>query len=394
MASVVDRRKNGKYKSVGNRNRFIERYKKVIKHAVQNLGNKTGVKDLLDEKKEINIQIPETITEPHFEVDDSESESNRVLPGNQNLSKGSVIRRPSQRDKASNAGGTGEEDLEKHFSFALTKEEFLNLYLEDLRLPNLCKKGVGKIKRYKYFKAGYTKEGTPARLNIKKTFESALARKIATRAQGKKPIYLDDVDIRYDLFAPKAEPVFKAVVFCIMDVSGSMGGYEREQAKKFFLALLVFVQKSYPDVEIVWIRHTETADECSENEFFYGDKSGGTNVTSAYTLAAKLIAERYNPNTTNIYAAQVSDGDVFLESEPDLEGTFLALTKLVQHFAYFEVENEYKRDNFGEKKLSKVLGKYETTHNLSNVGIASKHYYVYTALRQLFAKEKNHEETV
>ncbi|MGO6907737.1 DUF444 family protein, partial [Rhizobium ruizarguesonis] len=121
--------------------------------------------------------------------------------------------------------------------------------------------------------------------------------------------YIDPLDVRYRRFENEPKPVAKAVMFCLMDVSGSMSEHMKDLAKRFYLLLYLFLSKRYKKVEIVFIRHTDKAEEVDEETFFYGPATGGTLVSSALAAMRAIIAARFDPAEWNIYGAQASDGD-------------------------------------------------------------------------------------
>jgi len=104
-------------------------------------------------------------------------------------------------------------------------------------------------------------------------------------------------------------PSSKAVMFCIMDVSGSMTQSIKDIAKRFFILLYLFLERNYKQIELVFVRHHTHAKEVDEQEFFYSRETGGTIVSSALKLTADIIDARYSPADWNIYIAQASDGD-------------------------------------------------------------------------------------
>jgi hypothetical protein len=126
--------------------------------------------------------------------------------------------------------------------------------------------------------------------------------------------FMEEVDLQYNNFEKVSIPVSSAVMFCIMDVSGSMGELEKDISKRFFMLLYMFLTKQYEKIEIIFIRHHTTAKEVSEEEFFNSKESGGTVVITALELMSKIIKERYSEGW-NIYAAQASDGDVWDKSD-------------------------------------------------------------------------------
>ena len=150
--------------------------------------------------------------------------------------------------------------------------------------------------------------------------------------------WVDPIDLRYRRYTQVPKPSTRAVMFCLMDVSGSMSESMKDLAKRFFLLLHVFLERRYKRVDLVFIRHTETAEEVDEQTFFTDPRSGGTVVSTALAALTQIQRDRYPQDAWNIYAAQASDGD---NSGSDtrkavamLEGDILPV---VQHFAYIEV---------------------------------------------------------
>jgi uncharacterized sporulation protein YeaH/YhbH (DUF444 family) len=121
--------------------------------------------------------------------------------------------------------------------------------------------------------------------------------------------FIDPIDIRYRRFESIPKPVAQAVMFCLMDVSGSMSEHMKDMAKRFYMLLYVFLKRRCRHVEIVFIRHTDRAEEVDEHTFFYGPASGGTLVSSALQAMHEIVRSRFRPSDWNIYAAQASDGD-------------------------------------------------------------------------------------
>ena len=150
--------------------------------------------------------------------------------------------------------------------------------------------------------------------------------------------FIDPIDIRFRRFETVPKPVAQAVMFCLMDVSGSMSEHMKDLAKRFYMLLYVFLTRRYRHVDIVFIRHTDRAEEVDEDTFFHGPASGGTLVSSALAAMHEIVRERYSPSDWNIYAAQASDGD---NAHSNSEVTGQLLTDLIlpatQFFAYLEV---------------------------------------------------------
>jgi uncharacterized sporulation protein YeaH/YhbH (DUF444 family) len=134
------------------------------------------------------------------------------------------------------------------------------------------------------------------------------------------------------------KPSSSAVMFCVMDVSGSMDQAKKDAAKRFFILLYMFLERAYEKIEVVFIRHHTQATEVTEDEFFNSRESGGTVVSSALVLLDKVIRERYASSDWNVYVAQASDGDNWdNDSVTCRELLINKIMPLVQYYAYVEI---------------------------------------------------------
>ncbi|GHG64415.1 UPF0229 protein [Alishewanella longhuensis] len=375
MAHFIDRRLNGKNKSAVNRQRFIRRYKQQIKQAVSDAISKRSVTDLNSGE---SISIPaRDIKEPFFHQGKG-GKRDRVHPGNDQFSPGDKIARP-QGEAAGNGKGDASQDGEGNddFVFAISKDEYLDLLFEDLALPDLKQNQLDKLVQYKNVRSGYRAEGIPANIDIVRSLRGSLARRIAMTAAKKQQLkdaeqqlaeqeklavpdelqrraltkqiaelkqkiaavpFIDSFDLRFRNYQKRPEPTSKAVMFCLMDVSGSMDQATKEMAKRFYILLYLFLSRTYKNVEVVYIRHHTQAKEVDEQEFFYSQETGGTIVSSALKLMLDIVQKRYNPQEWNIYAAQASDGDNWAEdSAPCAKLLAEQLLPLLRYYAYIEI---------------------------------------------------------
>ena len=375
--NIIDRRPNPKGKSLANRQRFIDRARGEVKRALSDALKRRKVGESDGGEK---VSIPTRgITEPMFHRSSSGGWRDYIVPGNKKFVVGDTIERPPSgegggRGQASPEDG-GEQDA---FEFVLSKEEFLNLFFEDLELPDLVKTRLKESEATQLSRAGFSVAGTPANLNLVRTMRNSLARRISLHrptpseiaalqrqvdaaiaaddaegaAQGKLDLdnaqrkarrvaYIDPVDVRYNRFERVPRPNTQAVMFCLMDVSGSMTEAMKDLAKRFFLLLHVFLTRRYKHVDIVFIRHTSNAQEVDEETFFHSRETGGTIVSTALEEMMRIVRERYNPSNWNIYAAQASDGDNYTE-DSDRCSQLLGgeILPLCQYFAYIEVGAE------------------------------------------------------
>lgn len=376
MSQLIDRRLNAGKKSTVNRQRFLRRYKHQIKEAVSNAIGKRSITGI---NREEHITIPaKDIAEPRF-TQGQGGNVERVLPGNDEFLTGDHIKRPDQKGQGGGGGGeaSNEGGSEDDFVFELSRDEFIELYFEDLELPDLIRKELAKQNTSKTVRAGITTRGIPTNINIVRSMRQAIGRRLALASPYKRELreikqtlkslqreaspdpkklkhlnerldylkrkiksipFLDTLDLRYNSRVKVQAPTTQAVMFCIMDVSGSMDETKKDIAKRFFSLLYLFLTQNYQKIELVFIRHHTSAKEVSEEEFFYSRETGGTVVSSALELLDEIITRRYPANAWNIYAAQASDGDNWNADSPHcLELLREHIMPLLQYFAYVEI---------------------------------------------------------
>ncbi|WP_291686266.1 YeaH/YhbH family protein [Bradyrhizobium sp.] len=362
---IIDRRLNPGSKSLENRQRFLRRARALVQGAVKKSSQDRDIKDVL-EGGEVSIPL-DGMHEPRFRREGGTRDM--VLPGNKKFVEGDML--PRSGESRRKASGPGEGDSEDAFRFVLSRDEFVDLFLDDLELPDLAKRKLAQAESEGLRRAGYTTSGSPANLSVSRTVRLALARRVALRRPRPETIaqleaeladcdearraallaeietlkakirripFIDPIDIRYRRFETVPKPVAQAVMFCLMDVSGSMSEHMKDLAKRFYMLLYVFLTRRYRHVEIVFIRHTDRAEEVDEDTFFHGPASGGTLVSSALEAMHEIVRSRFRPADWNIYAAQASDGD---NSTSDSDAVSRLLTDKIlpvsQFFAYLEV---------------------------------------------------------
>jgi uncharacterized protein len=365
VTHIVDRRLNPGGKSLENRQRFLRRAKALVRGAVKKSSQDRDIKDVL-EGGEVAIPL-DGMDEPRFRRDGGTRDM--VLPGNKKFVEGDIIPRPNSR--SGKGSGPGEGDSEDAFRFVLTRDEFVDLFLDDLELPDLAKRKLAQTESEGLRRAGYSTSGSPANISISRTVSRALARRVALRRPRPEEIeeleaeletcepsrrdeliaeiaalksklrripFIDPIDIRFRRFETVPKPVAQAVMFCLMDVSGSMTEHMKDLAKRFYMLLYVFLKRRYRHVEIVFIRHTDRAEEVDEDTFFHGPASGGTLVSSALEAMHEIVRSRFRPADWNIYAAQASDGDNSI-ADGEVAGRLLTdkILPVSQFFAYLEV---------------------------------------------------------
>jgi uncharacterized sporulation protein YeaH/YhbH (DUF444 family) len=424
MQQIIDRRLAGKNKSIGNRERFLRRYKEQVKEAVKRAIDGRGIRDI--ERGE-DIRIPKKdISEPVF-GHGSGGVRDVVHPGNREYVQGDRIEKPkggqggggSGKGQASDSG-EGDDD----FVFALSKEEFMQVFFEDLALPHLVRTQLAEVPEWKSQRAGFSSDGTPNNLHVVRSMRGALGRRIALGAGKRRTLqeledelaecraelapgdavaeahikalveriellkgrieripYLDPIDLRFRSRIKVPVPTSKAVMFCLMDVSGSMDEGRKELSKRFFILLYLFLTRHYEKIDLVFIRHHTQASEVDEQNFFHARETGGTVVSSALVLMEEIIRARYNPSEWNIYGAQASDGDNWHhDSGRCRELLSDKLLPLVRYFAYVQVAEE-------EQNLWDEYTQLQGAHKHFAMRKATSADQIYPVFRDLFKKE-------
>lgn len=421
MGQLIDRRLNGKNKSAVNRQRFIRRFKQQIKKAVTESVSERSITDI-DNGEKINIPARD-ISEPVFRHDQGGS-SETVHPGNTDFITGDKVKRPPSGNAGSGGQASNEGEGEDDFSFELSREEFLEFFFEDLALPDLTKTQLATIIEFKPVRAGYSNDGIPTNINVIRSLKGALGRRLALGGplrnrlneaeqelealQGKpdsedtqKRItalhdeiielkrrigsipFIDTFDLRYNNHIKEPKPSTRAVMFCLMDVSGSMDQARKDIAKRFFILLYLFLTRTYEHIELVFIRHHTVAKEVDEDEFFHSRETGGTVVSSALELMYDIIKARYPSGEWNIYAAQASDGDNWHDDSPICRSLLADnIMPLVQYFAYVEIMADRHQRLWDEYELVK-----EAYENFAMQDIASVSD-IYPVFRRLFKKQQ------
>ncbi len=426
MIHLIDRRLNGSNKSAANRERFLRRYKAQLRQSVKGM---IGERSITDMAKGGNVRIPaKDIAEPRFRHAPG-GDRETVHPGNREFVKGDTIKRP---DGGGGGGGAGSEpgsgESVDDFVFSLSREEFLDIFFEDLELPRLLRTALGQAMQQKFIHAGFVTAGAQCNLAVLRTLKTALGRRIALSAAIREKLraarerlqrarndanadanaernaeaiaeleaeivvlekrlarvpYLDELDLRFRNRVAVPAPISRAAMFCLMDVSASMDENRKDLAKRFFALLYLFLSRKYEHVDVVFIRHTDEPEEVDENTFFHDTRSGGTVVLTALELAHRIACERYAGGGWNLYLAQASDGDAF-GSDAGKSARFVEqnLLPMLRYFAYIEVCDA------DSSHASSLWAGYETVEkgNFAKRRVGQREE-IYPVFRDLFKKE-------
>ena len=425
---IVDRRLNPSGKNLANRQRFMRRAKSLIRKAVHESSASRSIKDA-DQAGEVALPA-QGVHEPSFHRSASGGIRDHLLPGNKEYIEGDTITRPQGGAGGSGSEGATDGEGQDDFRFALSQDEFVDLFLEDLELPDLAKRRVVDTESLTWHRAGYSVSGSPTNLALMRTVRNSLSRRIALRRpkvseleQLREEIaalspggeeharkleleeelsrklrrtslipYIDPLDVRYKRFESMPRPVAQAVMFCLMDVSGSMTEHMKDLAKRFYVLLYIFLKRRYKNVDVVFIRHTHQAQEVDEDTFFHSPETGGTVVSTALEEMQRVINERYSPDSWNIYAAQASDGDN-TASDNDKTAALLndAILPVCQYYAYLEVGRDSEHFPPGFIRRDSDLWQTYTTIIRNGAPMAMRKVGhrrdIYPVFRELFARK-------
>jgi uncharacterized protein len=392
----VDRRKTGRGKSVSNRQKLLDRIRDSIRQAnpkdIDDGGVKGGSAHSASSKKMSNpVSIArDALHEPSFHYDPDTGEREVVLVGNDHWERGDDFPvNPSGSGKGSGKGeacqgGDGEDDL----IINVSRSEFYDVYFEDCELPDLQETSEKVMPEAVWKPAGFQKEGNAAQLSVIRSFRNSIGRRRALTVDARDELqeleeeltelnefidgnplsaskearrkevlsridelrtkiatvpYFEKVDLRYRKSEKVQVKSADAVLVMVMDVSGSMDEERKLTARKFFALQYAFIERRYPNTDLVFIAHTDDAEEMTEEDFFTTRKSGGTTVSPSLKLANDIISSRYDPDQTNIYLSYAGDGDNWdldnKEVVAELEDRGL-LSKL-RHAVYVQVGHSY-----------------------------------------------------
>ena len=411
-STIIDRRLNGKNRSLPNRERFIRRYKTQLKKAVSDVAGESSISDVSSDGK-VKVRIPtREVSEPTFIFGQGGS-TEHVVPGNRDFIPGDRIPRPSGGEGKGGGSKPGQGEGEDAFTFVLSREEFLNLYFDDLELPELLKREISSVKRMKSRNAGYSRSGAPTSLSVMRTMKASLMRRVALEPrenedeedeenkEGQLDLlknekikayvpFLDEVDLRYRHRVVYPEPSTNAVIFCLMDVSASMDEAKKDLAKRFYTLLYLFLTRKYEEVKLVFIRHTDEAEEVSEEDFFYGKKSGGTEIMPAMELMHQIIETRFPGSAWNVYVAQASDGDA-TSRDARASAEFLS-SKIMPHVRYYAYVETMPTPMFGMARASDLWENFEQLEDKHESHFAMRKLFnrrdIYPVFRGLFEKKE------
>ena len=290
--------------------------------------------DLINEGTR-SVRVPVRMLEHyHFRLR-QEDEKHGVGQGQ--VEPGDVLASPAP-GQGNDKGGGGREEGEVQFLLEIKIDDIVDWLWEEMELPNL-KSRVGPSEDTEWVREGWDRRGARSRLDRRRSFKELLKR----RGTSEEVPPFTDEDLRFRQLARRRQPAVHAVVFFLLDVSGSMSDRDRKLAKTFFFWVVQGLRREYRSLETVFVAHTTDAWEFGETEFFQVAATGGTVASTGFAKVREIIAERYSPARHNIYLFYASDGDNSVTDQAEARRSLQAIAEDACYSGYVEVASGLAR---------------------------------------------------
>jgi uncharacterized protein len=312
--------------------------------------------------------------------------SNQQGVGQGTAKPGDVLAPPNGQgnEPGKGAAGSGEGGIEFTLEFKI--DDIVDWLWEEMQLPNL-KARVGRSEDVDWTREGWDKRGARSRLDRRRSMRESIKRRAVHAKAGNddSPSFTDD-DLRFRQLNRREQPTIQAVVFLLMDVSGSMTDRDRQMAKTFFFWATQGLKRQYKHLDTVFVAHTTEAWEFSEEEFFKVAGTGGTVASTGLSKVAEIIEERFDPSRYNIYLFYASDGDNYTEDRAPAEQALRKIGQAANYAGYIEVSGTGQRPLATETGLlfrdlnasGKPAGSYAIS-KVEDVWDAVRHFFQHQA---------------
>jgi len=375
------------------------RHKRKIEKAIRD-----GVKDIIadesiigqDGKKKIKIPVKGIKEWQFIYGDNADNKKVGSAPG-QNVQKGQIVKKGEPQQGQGNGNKAGNDKGEEFYEVEISLEELSAYLFDSLNLPELDKKKFKNLLHEKPKLHGTRPQGIRPRLDKKESAIQRIKRKSAARKSGlieidpetgEEVFPFHDSDLRYHHITDKPKEATNAVIFFMMDVSGSMTNEIKFIARSFYFLLYQFLRHKYEKIDIVFIAHTTEASVVDEESFFKRGSSGGTYVSSAPSLALDLINKHYHKNSWNIYAFHCTDGDNWDEDNSKAVESFIKLADVSQMVSYNEIMLPSHRPAWDDSKSSKLWKQLNSLdHKRMKLSILNSKDDVWPTFNRLFGGE-------
>jgi uncharacterized protein len=355
--SIFKKHNTNADRSASDRRRHKEKIEKAIKEGIHDIVAEESIIGKSGKKK---IKIPvRGIKEYQFVFGKNQGSKGVGSAQGQDIKKGQKIKSGQKKQPKGQGNKPGNESGEEFYEVEITLDELAKYLFDDLNLPELAKKSNNTVMAEKLKRKGYRPKGIRARLSKKETLKNKIKRqKQAVKNKTYDPesgerFPFHEADLKYKHIEIKNKPITNATIFFIMDVSGSMTKNKKFLARSFFFLLYQFIRYRYEKIDIVFISHTTTAKEVSEDDFFQRASSGGTYISSGLAKTLEIIDERYNPSSWNLYAFHCSDGENWQEDNEKAKEAMIKLTNMCQLSGYIQIKE--KSEKIYGKEMSEVF---------------------------------------
>ncbi len=378
-------------RSASDRRRHNKKIEEAIKDGVHNIVAEESIIGQ-DGKKKIKIPV-RGIKEYRFIYGDNNQNKKVGSAPGKDIKRGQKIGDAKQRQQGQ-GDQAGDQAGEEYYEVEITLEELTYYLFNDLELPDLERKSIKNVTGEKWKRHGYRNEGIRPRLDKKKTAINRIRRKKAAekRKQEEGDQYdeerflFNQNDLKYRHIKKTLKESSNAVIFFLMDISGSMTQHKKFLARSFYFLLYHFINNRYENCEVVFVAHDTAAYEVDEDKFFKRGNSGGTIVSSGLEKVNEIIEKRYHPSSWNVYLFQCSDGDNWPSDLPATIKLAETLKEKCQLFGYCEIEPDADRLKWISEG-SRMSSTYETIRdkNLKIVKIHEKGD-IWPAFKKLLGK--------
>ena len=338
-------------RAASDRSRHRKKVEKAIKESIKDVVAEESIIGQSGKKK---VRIPiKGIKEHQFVYGNNEKNKRVGSAQGKDVKKGQRIGKANPRRGQGQGNKPGNKPGEEMYEIEMSLEELAEYLFADLNLPELEKKQFKFITEEKMKRKGKRPYGIRPRLSKKETIKQKIKRKKAAIKAGTHDPESDErfpfheSDLRYKHIAPVEKENTTAVIFFVMDVSGSMTKSKKFLARSFFFLLYQFLNHKYSSVDVVFVSHTTDAKEVNEEQFFTRATGGGTMASSGLEKVKEIIDKRYHPNNWNIYTFYCGDGENWASDNDKTIKLFKELKEVNQMMCYTEIgENrEYSRAN-------------------------------------------------
>jgi sporulation protein YhbH len=289
---------------------------------------------------------------------------------------GDQLSNPSQGD-GNGKGVGGNDNGGVQFTLEFKVDDIVDWLWEEMELPNLRAR-IGKAEEVDWQREGWDRRGARSRLDRRRSMKESIKRRSIQTAG---PTFTDE-DLRFRQLTRREQPAIQAVVFLLMDVSGSMSDRDRQLAKTFFFWATQGLRRQYKHLDTVFVAHTTEAWEFNEQEFFEVSGSGGTVASTGLEKVCEIINDRYSPSRYNIYLFYASDGDNYTEDRPLAQAAMHKIAAVANYSGYLEVSANSNRHLATETGAlfksfaaqGKAVGSFALT-KVDDIWAAVKHFF-------------------